>query len=57
MLLLFHQAGSSKDEYAAIAPQLAADGYSALAIDARAGGDLFGPNQTVAALGGSADYA
>ncbi|MBX9797774.1 alpha/beta hydrolase, partial [Sphingomonas sp.] len=26
-------------------------------IDARAGGDLFGPNQTVAALGGSADYA
>lgn len=56
LLLLFHQAGSSKDEYAAIAPRLAADGYSALAVDARAGGDLYGPNQTVRALGHPADY-
>ncbi|MBX9882626.1 MAG: lysophospholipase [Sphingomonas sp.] len=56
LLLLFHQAGSSKDEYAPIAPSLVADGYSALAVDARAGGDLFGPNQTVKALGRAADY-
>lgn len=57
LLLLFHQAGASKDEYAPIAPRLAAAGYSALAVDARAGGDLFGPNQTVQALGKAADYA
>ncbi len=57
LLLLFHQAGASKDEYAPIAPRLAADGYAALAVDARAGGDLFGPNQTVQALGHAGDYA
>ena len=56
-LLLFHQAGSSKAEYAPIAPRLVADGYSALAVDARAGGDLYGANETVKALGHSADYA
>ena len=57
VILLFHQADSSKAEYATIAPGLVAAGYSALAIDQRSGGDLFGPNQTVAALGRSADYA
>lgn len=57
LILLFHQAGSSKAEYAPIAPRLVADGYSALAVDARAGGDLYGANETVKALGHSADYA
>ncbi|GLQ91097.1 alpha/beta hydrolase [Dyella acidisoli] len=56
LILLFHQAGSSKDEYKTIAPRLAAAGYSALAIDQRSGGELFGPNQTVQALGHSANY-
>ncbi|BBB08514.1 alpha/beta hydrolase [Sphingopyxis sp. EG6] len=57
VILLFHQANSSKAEYATIAPRLVTAGYSALAIDQRSGGDLFGPNQTVAAIGRSADYA
>lgn len=56
LILLFHQAGSSKDEYAAIAPRLVEAGYSALAIDQRSGGDLFGPNETAAGLGRKADY-
>lgn len=47
MILLFHQAGSSKDEYATIAPKLVKAGYSALAIDQRSGGAMFGPNETV----------
>lgn len=42
VILLFHQAGSSKGEYATIAPKLALAGYDALAVDARAGGGLFG---------------
>lgn len=57
MILLFHQAGSSKDEYASIAPRLVEAGYSALAIDQRSGDRMFGPNLTVDALGGSRDYA
>jgi len=56
LILLFHQAGSSKDEYATIAPRLVAAGYSALAIDQRAGDGLFGKNETAAALGREADY-
>ncbi len=48
LILLFHQAGSSKDEYATIAPRLTAAGYSALAIDQRSGGSLFGRNETAA---------
>src|SRR3546814_14692529 len=40
LILLFHQAGSSKEEYATIAPKLVAARYSALAIDPRAGGDM-----------------
>ena len=55
-ILLFHQAGSGKGEYARIAPRLAAAEYDALAIDQRSGGNLYGENQTVAALGRSADY-
>lgn len=56
LILLFHQAGSSKDEYARIAPRLVEAGYSALAIDQRAGGGLFGTNETAKALGRDADY-
>ena len=59
-VVLFHQAGSSKGEYAGIAPQLARAGYAALAIDQRSGGEMFGPNRTAAAVKAtgneSADY-
>ncbi|MFM9852162.1 MAG: alpha/beta hydrolase [Sphingomonadaceae bacterium] len=53
IILLFHQAGSSQSEYATIAPQLAAAGYTTLAIDQRSGG---GDNRTVKARGRSSDY-
>ena len=57
VILLFHQAGSNKSEYAPIAPNLVQLGYEALAIDQRSGGDLYEPpNQTVAQLGKSAPY-
>jgi alpha-beta hydrolase superfamily lysophospholipase len=57
VILLFHQAGSNKSEYAPIAPRLVQLGYSALAIDQRSGGDLYQPpNQTVAQLGKSTPY-
>lgn len=56
VILLFHQAGSGKDEYAPIAPRLVELGYRALAIDQRSGGDLYGRNGTVARLGRSASY-
>lgn len=55
-ILLFHQAGSGKDEYRTIAPRLVAAGYSALAIDQRAGGALFGPNETSAQYPRPAGY-
>ncbi|KTF70552.1 alpha/beta hydrolase [Sphingomonas sp. HT-1] len=57
LLLLFHQDKSGKDEYALLAPQLAQAGYSSLRIDQRAGGDLYGVNETVKARGHSASYA
>lgn len=56
IILLFHQAGSSKAEYATIAPRLAAAGFSALAIDQRSGGPLYGPNETASRLGKPATY-
>ncbi len=57
LILLFHQAGSSKNEYAPIAPRLAELGFNALAIDQRSGGDLYAPgNETVEHLGRSAEY-
>ena len=56
LILLFHQAGSSKDEYATIAPQLVKAGYSALAIDQRSGDGMFGTNETAAGLKRKADY-
>lgn len=57
IILLFHQADSSKAEYATIAPKLANAGYTSLAIDQRSGGSLFGPNDTVAHLAKRASYA
>ncbi len=56
IVLLFHQAGSSKAEYATIAPRLVAAGFSALAIDQRSGGSLYGPNETARRLGKPAGY-
>src|SRR4249919_805351 len=56
LILLFHQAGSSKDEYATIAPRLVEAEYSALAIDQRAGGGLYGVNQTANAFGREVRY-
>lgn len=55
VLLLFHQAGSGKSEYAPIAPRLVELGFNVLAVDQRSGGDLYEPgNETVAHLGASA---
>jgi dienelactone hydrolase len=56
MILLFHQAGSSKDEYATIAPRLRDAGYSTLAIDQRSGDGMYGTNETAEGLGRKADY-
>lgn len=56
VILLFHQAGSSKYEYDPIGPRLAQDGYTAFAIDQRSGGSLYGDNSTVAVVGGSRPY-
>jgi dienelactone hydrolase len=57
LVLLFHQAGSNRGEYATIAPALAALGYATLAVDQRSGGNLWGrQNETVQHLGHSADY-
>jgi dienelactone hydrolase len=51
IILLFHQAGTNKAEYASIAPRLVSAGYSALAIDQRSGGTQFGAdNETVKGL-------
>lgn len=56
LILLFHQAGSGKGEYRTIAPRLVKDGFSALAIDQRSGGSLFGRNETAAAFGKETSY-
>ena len=56
IVLLFHQAESSKAEYATIAPRLAAAGFTALAIDQRSGGSLYGPNETARRLAKPAGY-
>lgn len=58
IILLFHQAGSNKSEYATIAPRLVTAGYSALAIDQRSGGEDFGAvNETVKALGKETSFS
>lgn len=47
IVVLCHQAGSSKDEYAQIAPRLNKLGFNCLSIDQRSGGKkLGGQNQT-----------
>lgn len=57
IILLFHQAGSNRWEYAPIAPRLVAAGFSGLAIDARHGGEMWGhSNETVVRLGHEASY-
>lgn len=57
-ILLFHQAGSNRAEYAPIAPRLAKMGFNCLAIDQRSGGDLWGQqNETVRHLGHNGEYA
>jgi dienelactone hydrolase len=56
IVLLFHQAGASRAEYAEIAPRLNRLGFSALAIDQRSGGSRWGENETVAKLGESTSY-
>lgn len=57
IVLLFHQAGSNSAEYATIAPKLVEMGFSALAIDQRAGDNMFDHvNQTVKHVGHSSEY-
>ncbi|MBD5654567.1 MAG: alpha/beta hydrolase [Candidatus Eremiobacteraeota bacterium] len=57
VILLFHQADSSKSEYSPIAPRLVSLGYNVVAIDQRSGGDLYAPgNETVQHLGKSQPY-
>jgi len=58
LLLLFHQGGGDgRGEYAPILPRLLAEGYSAMIIDQRRGGDVFGGvNRTVAGDGGDWGY-
>ncbi len=58
LILLFHQAGSNRGEYATIAPVLVRLGFAALAVDQRSGGAAWGrPNETVQLLGHSAGFA
>ena len=57
-ILLFHQAGSNRAEYAPIAPRLVKMGFNCLAIDQRSGGDLWGQqNETLGHVGHNGDYS
>lgn len=56
LILLFHQANSSMAEYETIAPRLVEMGYSALAIDQRSGGTMFGENLTAARIKAPVTY-
>ena len=57
IILLFHQAGSNRWEYARIAQRLVSANFSTLAIDARHGGKMWGhENETVTQLGHEASY-
>ncbi|MGI9383671.1 MAG: alpha/beta hydrolase [Methyloligellaceae bacterium] len=60
VIVLFHQAGSSRGEYREIAPRLARKGYVALAVDQRSGNTFAGViNETAArakAQGKAAGY-
>lgn len=55
LILLFHQRGSSRVEYAEIGPRLAANGYASLAIDQRGGGDKWRVPNEVAQVWGETD--
>jgi dienelactone hydrolase len=56
-ILLFHQAGSNRAEYAPIAPRLVKLGFNCLAIDQRSGGGLWGQqNETVGGVGHNGQY-
>jgi dienelactone hydrolase len=56
-ILLFHQAGSNRAEYAPIAPRLVKLGFNCLAIDQRSGGYLWGQqNETVRHVGHNGEY-
>ncbi|MBY0611665.1 MAG: alpha/beta fold hydrolase [Beijerinckiaceae bacterium] len=56
LVVLFHQASSSRHEYDSIAPKLRQLGFDTLAVDQRSGGSLFGPNETAAGARGGADF-
>lgn len=56
LVILFHQASSSRHEYDSIAPKLRQLGFDTLAVDQRSGGSLFGPNETAAGARGGADF-
>ncbi|GGJ50941.1 alpha/beta hydrolase [Deinococcus roseus] len=57
VLLMFHQAGSNKAEYAPIAPEFVKLGFAGLALDQRSGGSLFdADNQTVLQAGKSSTF-
>lgn len=56
-ILLFHQAGASRAEYAPIIPRLLKSGFDVVAIDQRSGGTRFGgENKTVGRLERSTDF-
>src|ERR1700747_1929684 len=56
-ILLFHQAGSNRAEYAPIAPRLVKLGFNCLAIDQLSGGYLWGQqNETVRHVGHNGEY-
>ena len=57
LILLFHQAGSNRGEYATIGPMLATLGFNALAIDQRSGDNAWErSNDTIKRLGKSTGY-
>jgi len=48
VIVLFHQAGSSRGEYSEIAPRLNSSGFNCIAVDQRSGGESRGvENETV----------
>jgi dienelactone hydrolase len=56
IVILFHQAGSNaRGEYQDIVPRLLANGFSALAVDLRIGGGLYGSENRTVVAGDLAD--
>jgi len=56
VILMFHQAGSNASEYETIAPKIAALGFDCIAIDQRAGGDMWGRVNRTVNKSGAGDY-